>query len=148
MISVDTNILLPAVESRNPGHGRAAAFLLSLQERDDVALSEFILLELYVLLRNPVVMGQPLSAAKAASICEAFRQHPRWQVVGLPSESRAFHDAFWPRLRKESFARRRAFDWRTALGLLQQGVTEFATINTKDFQGFGFARVWNPLEPT
>ena len=148
MISIDTNILLPAVESRNPAHARAAGFLLSLQERDDVALSEFILLELYLLLRNPVVMGQPLSAAKAASICEAFRQHPRWQVVGLPPESRAFHDAFWPRLRRESFARRRAFDWRTGLGLLQQGVTEFATVNTKDFQGFGFARVWNPLEPT
>jgi hypothetical protein len=29
--------------------------------------------------------------------------------------------------------------------LTQQGVTEFATVNEKDFQGFGFARVWNPL---
>lgn len=145
MMSLDTNILLPAVETRNASHGSAAAFLESLRDRDDVAISEFILLELYSLLRNPAVLGQPLTAAHAAAVCEAFRRHPRWQVVGFPPESRAFHDAFWPRLRRESFARRRAFDWRTASCLLQLGVTEFATVNTKDFAGLGFSRVWNPL---
>ena len=145
MISLDTNILLPAVETRGADHQKASAFLESLQEREDVAISEFVLLELYNLLRHQAVLAQPLSAARAAAVCEAFREHPRWQVLGSPPESRVFHDAFWPRLRKQSFARRRAFDWRTALSLLQQGVTEFATVNTKDFIGFGFARVWNPL---
>ena len=33
----------------------------------------------------------------------------------------------------------------SSLTLLRQGVDEFATVNTKDFQGFGFRRVWNPL---
>lgn len=111
-----------------------------------VAISEFILMELYGLLRNPVVLRRPQTAARAAAVCEAFRAHPRWQVIGLSPDSRAFHDAFWPRLRKESSARRRAYDWRTALSLIQQGVTDFATANSKDFAGFGFARVWNPLE--
>lgn len=145
MISIDTNILLPAVEADSADHAVAAAFLESLQDREDVALSELVLLELYVLLRNPVVLSKPLSAARAAATCEAFRAHPRWQVVGLPPESRAFHDIFWRRLRNESIARRRAFDWRCALSLVQQGVTDFATVNTKDFAGFGFTRVWNPL---
>ena len=145
MISLDTNVLLPAIETDNDDHTRAAAFLETLQQRDDVAISEFILLELYGLLRNPVVLRRPLTAARAAGTCEAFRTHPRWQVVGFPPDSRRFHDAFWPRLSKESFARRRAYDWRTALSLIQQGVTEFATVNTKDFGGFGFTRVWNPL---
>jgi hypothetical protein len=63
----------------------------------------------------------------------------------LPPENRAFHDAFWPKLAHEAFARRRAFDWRTALSLVNQGVTEFATVNLKDFAGLGFTRVWNPL---
>ncbi len=123
----------------------AAAFLEELQDREDVAISEFILLELYGLLRNSVVFRRPLSAARAATICEEFRRHPRWQVIGFPPDSRRFYDAFWPRLRKESFARRRADDWRTALSLIEQGVTDFATVNSKDFVGFGFARVWNPL---
>jgi predicted nucleic acid-binding protein len=145
MISIDTNILLPAVEADSDDHRSAVAFLETLQDRDDVVISEFILLELYGLLRNPAVLARPLSAARAASTCEAFRQHPRWQVVGFPPESRAFHDQLWPRLRKESFARRRADDFRCALSLLQQGVTEFATVNLKDFAGFGFSRVFNPL---
>jgi len=32
------------------------------------------------------------------------------------------------------------------LSVLAQGVTEFATVNTKDFKRFGFERVWNPLK--
>jgi predicted nucleic acid-binding protein len=145
MISLDTNILLPAVEIRNANHPKAAAFLESLQDRQDVAICEFILLELYVLLRNPAVLAKPLSPGAAANVCEAFRQHPRWQVIGFPPDSRDFHDAFWPKLRAADFARRRAYDWRAALLLIQQGVTEFATVNEKDFCDCGFKRVWNPL---
>ncbi len=147
MISLDTNILLPAVESRNAHHSKAAAFLESLQDRQDVAICEFILLELYVLLRNPAVLAKPLppAAAAAADVCEAFRQHPRWQVIGFPPDSRDFHDTFWPKLRSADFARRRAYDWRAALLLIQQGVTEFATVNEKDFRDCGFQLVWNPL---
>lgn len=145
MISIDTNILFPAVDEDQPLHSRAVAFLESLQMREDVAISEFILLELYGLLRNPTVLSKPLSATSAVDVCEAFRQHPRWQVLGFPPYSRPFHDLLWPRLRGENFARRRAYDWRASLTLTQQGVTEFATVNEKDFQGFGFARVWNPL---
>jgi uncharacterized protein len=146
MISLDTNILLSAVESANVCHGKAAAFVQSLQDRDDVAISEFILLELYGLLRNPVVLARPLSAGAARAICESFRQHPRWQLIGFPPDSRSFHDLLWPRLRVDSFARRRIYDWRSALSMLRQGVTDFATVNVKDFESFGFARVWNPLE--
>ena len=145
MISLDTNILLPAVESSNPDHIRAAAFVESLQDRNDVAISEFILLELYALLRNPAVLAKPLTPAAAVDVCEAFRHHPRWQVIGFPPEGRAFHDTLWPRLREKSFARRRAYDWRAALSMLRLGVKEFATVNVKDFQGMGFAKVWNPL---
>lgn len=145
MISLDTNILLPAVESRNANHPRAVAFLESLQDRDDVVICEFILLELYVLLRNPAVLAKPLSPSAATDVCQAFRQHPRWQVIGFPPDSRAFHDALWPKLREGDFARRRAYDWRAALILIQQEVTDFATVNEKDFREFGFKRVWNPL---
>ncbi len=38
-----------------------------------------------------------------------------------------------------------SFCQRAVHTLLQQGVTEFATVNLKDFQDLGFERVWNPL---
>lgn len=147
MISLDTNILLPAVETRNRDHNRAVAFVESLQDRDDVAISELILLELYGLLRNPAVLARPLTASAAVDVCAAFRKHPHWQVIGFPPDSRAFHDIFWPRLGEKGFARRRAYDWRAALSMLRQGVTDFATVNVKDFESLGFAKVWNPLRP-
>lgn len=142
---MDTNVLFSAVQSTDQQHVAAAAFLDGLQERNDVVISEFVLLELYGLLRNTAIVLRPLSPARAVAICEEFRTHPRWQVVGLPAENRAFHDALWPRLAEPGFARRRAYDWRIALSLLQQGVDEFATVNLRDFEGFGFKRVWNPL---
>jgi hypothetical protein len=33
------------------------------------------------------------------------------------------------------------------LTLRQCGVTHFATANVKDFEGWGFEKVWNPLIP-
>ena len=145
MLALDTNILFSAIEETSAQHAVAAVFVAGLRERDDVALSQFALLELYVLLRNPSVLAHPRSAAEATEMCLALRRHPRWQVLGFPVDSAAFHDAFWPKLATADFARRRVYDWRMALSLIRQGVDEFATVNTKDFQGFGFRRVWNPL---
>ena len=51
----------------------------------------------------------------------------------------------WPTATASSITCRRIYDARLALTLRQHGVTEFATANVKDFEGFGFARVWNPL---
>lgn len=36
-------------------------------------------------------------------------------------------------------------DIRSALTMTAQGVTEFATVNVKDYEGFGFRKVWNPI---
>lgn len=145
MISVDTNLLLPAVECHHEQHLPATRWLVELCTDDRVAISEFVLLELYVLLRNPAVVRRPLSPAQAADVCGAFRRHPRWRIVGFAADSRRLHDDLWARLREPGLARRRAHDLRLALTLLRFGVTDFATANVSDFQGLGFQRVWNPL---
>lgn len=145
MISLDTNILFAAVETTNPDHSRAAAFLASLRSESDVAVSELVLIELYGLLRNPIVLSRPVSAVEAAAVCERFRLHPRWQLIGLPPDGRAFHDALWSRLRDPRTPKRRIYDLRLGMSLVLQGITEFATVNLKDFQGIGFKKVWNPL---
>jgi hypothetical protein len=47
--------------------------------------------------------------------------------------------------RAKDFAFRRLHDARSALIMTAQGVTEFATVNVKDFEELGFRKVWNPL---
>jgi len=145
MISLDTNLLLYAYSTAAPEHLRAREFLNSLSSRDDVALSEFILAEFYLLLRNPAILPRSLSAAVATRVIQDYRRHPRWRILGYPRDTVAAHDALWTLAATSDFPRRRLFDARTAISLQLHGVTEFATANVKDFQAFGFSRVWNPL---
>jgi len=146
MISIDSNLLLYGLASNMAEHRAARAFLEGLVAREDVAISEFVLVELYRLLRLPSLHAHPLSAAKATAVIQQYRCHPRWRIVGFPEGgSPALHDELWRMASWADFAYRRIFDARLALTLRQHHVTEFATANVKDFQGFGFTRVWNPL---
>ena len=145
MISVDANILLYSFCPESPAHGGAREFLEEHSRRDDVALSEFVLAEFYLHLRNPAVLPNPLTAQQAAKVIGSYRKHPRWKTLGFPPRSRELHDELWQRAGTGDFARRRIYDARIALSLIAFGVTDFATLNLKDFQGFGFRRVWNPL---
>lgn len=145
MLSLDANILLYAFNMGCPQHQGADGYLRSLASSDDVAISEFILCELYVLLRNPSVVASPLTAAEAARVIGHYRRHPCWKLVGYPPNSQRLHDQLWEMTAGRAFPRRRIFDARTALALRAFGVTDFATANVKDFQGLGFRKVWNPL---
>lgn len=145
MLSIDANLLLYCYSATCPEHGHARRFIDSVSDRDDVAVSEFILTELYLLLCNPAVLVRHLTAPRAVAVIRGFRHHPRWKVLGIPPSSRELHTELWNLAATPGFARRRIYDTRTALSLRAFGVTEFATANLKDFQGFGFGKVWNPL---
>ncbi|MGI8602530.1 MAG: PIN domain-containing protein [Verrucomicrobiales bacterium] len=145
MTSIDANILLYSYCEASPHHTKAKAFIASFSQRDDVGLSEFILSEVYLHLRNPAVLDHPLSPAKAVAVIQSYRQHPRWRVLGFPPRSRDIHATLWKAAADPGFPRRRIYDLRTALSLQAFGVTNFATANVKDFEDTGFARVWNPL---
>ena len=145
MLSIDANLLLYSFSEASPRHGAARQFIESLSPREDVALSEFVLTEFYLLLRNPAVLVHPLTAPEAAGIIQSYRQHPRWKILGFPPTSRELHSELWQRAAVPSFARRRIYDTRTALSLRAFGITDFATANEKDFLEFGFEKVWNPV---
>ena len=145
MIAFDTNILFPFVLSDHPDHDAVSEFIRTLDGRDDVALSEFALVELYGLLRQPAVMRKVLEARSAAAVCTTLRKHPRWRLLGFPGDSAGVHRTLWEQAARPGLARRRIYDARLALCLVAQGVREFATVNVKDFAGLGFRRVFDPL---
>jgi uncharacterized protein len=147
MLSIDTNILFYALNADSPHNEVAREFLLSVQGDERVALSELVLVELYGLLRNAAASPRPLSPAQAVDVVSSFRNHPRWRLIGFPLTSRGLHDRLWLHAAEPNFAFRRIYDARLALTLLDQGVTEFATANVRDFEGLGFKRLWNPIAP-
>jgi len=146
MTSLDANLLLYAFNEDSPKHDAAFRFLGKLSQNDDVAISEFILAEFYTLLRNPTVLVEPLTPADAVRVVEHYRRHSKWALLGFPPDTVGLHTELWTLAKRADFSRRRIYDARTALTLRRQGVTDFATANVKDFKGFGFRRVWNPLE--
>lgn len=145
MLSIDTNLLLYCYSEASPQHAAARQFIESVSLREDMAISEFILTEFYLLLRNPAVLSQPLTAPEAVAVIQSYRRHPRWKTLGFPPTSRELHAELWQQVAVPDFSRRRIYDTRTALSLRAFGVTEFATANVRDFGDFGFERVWNPL---
>lgn len=124
-----------------PENQAAVDFISSLKTHKDVVLCELVLVELYLLLRNPVVIPNPLSARQAANACMGWRSNPNWKLV----ESAPVMSTVWQHAQKKNFPRRRIIDARLAFTLLHHGVEEFATRNEKDFQNFGFKRVFNPI---
>ena len=146
MISLDTNILGYAANSAAVEHPQARAFVDRLEaEGAEVVLCELMLVEFYNLLRNPAIFARPATAAAAAATVHSYRQHPRWRLVDYPGPDARLAEPLWRAAASPQFPRRRIYDARLALTLRHHGVTEFATANVKDFEGFGFTRVWNPL---
>lgn len=144
MLSFDTNILFHSLHAESPRHQAAREFFDSIQDDDRVALSELVLVELYGLLRNPTVSLRPLDPGSAVEVVSVLRRHPHWRLLSFPQAARDLHDRLWQLAAQPGFAFRRIYDARLALSLLDQGITEFATANVKDFKAMGFERVWDP----
>jgi toxin-antitoxin system PIN domain toxin len=142
MIGVDTNLLIAWLNSAHPGHPVAKPWFESQSASTDLVLCELVLIELYSLLRNPKLWASPLLAPAAVAMIQTLRQHPHWELVDYPG---GLMGEIWSHASASQFAYRRIYDARLALTLRHHGVTEFATANVKDFQDFGFTRVWNPL---
>lgn len=140
MIGIDANILAYARVASASRHERAKAWLRSMDARQDVVLAELVLTELYLVLRSPAILAEPLDAPSAAAEIQRWRRHPRWMLV----ENATVMTEVWRRAAEAGFARRRLFDVRLALTLQAVGVTEFATANLADFRDLGFERVFDP----
>src|SRR3990167_6749757 len=141
MQSIDTNILFYSMIKGASHHDAACSYLESLGDSTDVAIAELVLVELYLLLRNPTLLSSPLGAKQAVEVCNIFRNHPCWQLI----ENADIMNTVWQVASHQSFARRKIIDLRLAKTLQAHGVTKFATANIKDFKNLGFDKVWNPL---
>ena len=142
MTAPDTNLLFAWLHRGHANHGSAAQWFAAQAENPGLVLCELVLVELYGLLRNEVLFSRPLSPAEAVVTIQSLRHHPFWELVDYPG---GLMEPVWAAAATPRFARRRIYDVRLAHALRHHGVTEFATANVKDFHGFGFTRVWNPL---
>jgi len=143
MKSFDTNLLLYAINEQAPEHATALALVQSaLVAPADWIVADQVWFELYRLLRNPVVVKKPLTGAEADRVIDWYRNRSGWSRC-------AWEPVLMDRMRRvwrtSDFRARRTFDIVLSLTLAANGVTEFYTRNTKDFEDLGLFSVTNPL---
>jgi len=146
MNSLDTNILLYAINSGCAEHAAARRIYQSMVEVEDGGnwiLSDQVLFELYRGLRNGRILERPLGHPQALE-----------QIRFLREDSGVLHcayeTAFWKELatgftdseRKSAHI----FDRVLAVTLRKHGVETFYTRNTQDFVAFGFRHLINPID--
>lgn len=142
MMSFDTNLVVHSANSDSPCHQLARKFLLETAGKRDVVICELMLVEVFLKLCNGRIFKQPMTPLEAGRYCEGLRSNRNWMLV----EEAPVMPEVWAWTKRRNFAFRRIIDIRLGLTLRHHGVDEFATTNTRDFHGLGFAKVWNPLE--
>ena len=143
MRSLDTNILFYALNADCPEHRMCLSLVeAALASAQDWVVAEQVWFELYRLLQNPSILNPPLSASETAQKIDWFRARSAWAHCAWEP---FLMDQLKPLWQNESFSARRTFDLVLALTLKAQGVAEFYTRNTKDFEDLGFFIVKNPL---
>ena len=145
MLSIDTNLLIYAVQPESPSQPEAAKFLEEeVNQKGVLVICKLVLVELYMQLRNPRVFSKPQTPAAAAAYCQTLRSTPGIRHID-------YHPAVLQKLWKwaaiATSGIREIIDARLAPTLRHHGVTHFATANVKHFENFGFTQVWNPLLP-
>ncbi len=144
MNSLDTNILIYAINSGCEEHVPARRiYEIMLADAANWIISDQVLFELYRGLRNAKILERPLSHRQALE-----------QVAFLREEAGVLHCAyetgFWKQLTQGFGESERSsahiFDRVLAVTLLRNGVDVFYTRNARDFAGFGFKSVINPIE--
>lgn len=144
MKSLDTNILIYALNADCGEYQHAAAALQgALDEPDDWIIADQVYLELYKALRNPRIFGRPYGAEEAFSKVQILRDQCGFRRC-------CYADAVWDqlaaRIQRPDFPYQRTHDAVLAETLLKAGVQILYTRNIKDFEGYGFASLVNPID--
>ena len=143
MKSADTNVVFYSLNADCPEHPVCRALIDgALASPQDWIIADQIWFELYRLMRSPSILERPLSASEASRTIDWYRNRSGWAHCAWEPFLMEKMQPLW---QKDSFPSRRTFDLVLALTLKAQGVTEFYTRNTKDFEELGFFTVIDPL---
>lgn len=140
---MDTNILLYAINGDCHEHGLARALVAEALKRPaEWIIADQVWFELYRLLRNPVVLARPLTAAQAADAVQWYRQKSGWLSCAWEPDMMAKLLPLW---RSEAYSSRNSFDLVLSVTLASHGVDIFYTRNVRDFEACGFFTLHNPV---
>lgn len=144
MKSIDTNVLLYALNADCAEHDRARALVArALDHPEEWIIADQVYFELYRLLRNPAVLAHPLGARQASDAISWYRTRSGWLHCAYEPSMMADVSRLWS---SDGFSARATFDAVLAVTLARNGVHEFFTRNTGVFAPLELFSVQNPID--
>lgn len=142
--SCDTNIFVYYFNKDCKEHKNAKKYLDVKVGDSNFVVCELVLLELFSLLQSHRIFSNPLSRKESIAIIQSLRRETNWILIDYPGK---FMDKVWSYAdRYPTPSRSFLYDARLALTLIHYNVENFATRNVKDFFGFGFKNIFNPID--
>ncbi len=144
MNSLDTNLLLVALDESASGHHRAYGLYRQMfEQRGAWVVADQTLFELYRGLRNPKVVRNPLPTEDALEVLSDIRDRSHAMHV-------AYDISLWKKvvgLLRDRPERKGllVFDACLAVTLHARGVRRFYPRNVRDFEPLGLFEVVDPL---
>lgn len=145
MYALDTNLLVYAHNLRSPFHAQAKTFIETvINERDNSgnlnvcipaqALIEFLNVITWAKLESPLALPEAIALV---------RQYINTGVQIIQPQASQLQTVL--ELLENSTTRKKIFDTALAATLKDNGVQGLYTVNVRDFEGFPFLVVINPL---
>lgn len=141
--SLDTNVLLYAINTDCPEHGACAGVVRqALSRPSDWIIADQVWFELYRWLRHASLLARPLSAEEAARTVDWYRNRSGWLHCAWSPDQFGALSARWA---QGPFPPRHTFDAVLAATLRAAGVHTLVTRNIRDFSDAGFDALIDPL---
>lgn len=143
--ALDTNILVYAHNTASPYHEAAKLFVekqMNSRNEDgslDVCLPAQVVME-FINVVTWERLGKSLSVKQALEIVQGYLNAGVSIINQHSTQLQTFLE-----LMQSVTTRKKIFDVSLAATLKDNGVTGLYTVNTKDFEGFSFLNVTNPL---
>jgi predicted nucleic acid-binding protein len=143
MNSLDTSILFYATNEDCEEYNKERALVQqALDHSVEWIVSDQIYFELYRLLRNPIVLEHPLSAAEAWKIIDFYRHQSGLMYCCYET---SFMSEIAERLKSEELPPSRTFNSVLAITLKKHDVGTYYTKNTRVFEPFHWFTLIDPL---
>ena len=146
MFAIDTNILIYAHNAGSAFHAKASVFVKKIvAQRDEngqhvVGVPAQVYAEFINVITRQTI-EKPLSLVDAVQIVEKYIKARIPTIHGQPTQIHTFLE-----IARSTTTRKKTFDIYLAATLKDNGIENFYTVNTDDFQDFPFLKLVNPLD--
>ena len=143
IFAIDSNILIYAHNKSAKYHKAAQSLIIRFKEKGKIAICDFSLIEFFQITTDRRKLRETYTENEAARIIDSLKSHSN--VVILKLDEKILNEAF-NSVERYGVIGYDIYDHIIAHTCKNNGIKNFYTANTKDFEKYEFLNVINPFE--